>query len=624
MESSERNASGPPDAAAPGTEGEDGAGGSRARYRLALGLPGRAGWRGELWIVAFFALAALVLTWPMALTLGEATGTRGDYLNNLWNGWWVKHSIVHAHSPFWTDYLYFPEGISLRRHTLSPLNALSLAALTSVLDSHQAFSLLVMAHFALSGWCLSLLARYVSGSTAGGVLGGLVYSFCPFHYFYLCQINVFSFEFMPLALLFFLRHAREGGGRNLLGVVLALAGMAATIEYYVVYTYLALGALVLCARGWARDVAPALRWRRLFVASAAGAAVVALVALPLLSATLAGEGRERAELAAATPAEMIRFNDLLGFFWIGGPEKCTVSWPTMLGYSTLVLIALGWRRVLAHWPWLVTGAAAFVLSLGKELEVAGHATGIPLPYALCQHLPVLSLLRKSDRFYMLVQLVAGVLLAAAWSGLPARLAPGRARSLAWLACAVLTMVELTGVPFQRFQIAQSKGLEVLRDDASVHAVMELPVEQRHLMNARTDYYQTVHEKKTTLGYTTSTALEPVHDERLNTLLNLHYQFVFGQSRELPRVAARLGVDRIVHYKSLLQKRPVEQSIDGGLLWQPFFFLRRPLVFVRQVGEFVERPYPPAIWQDIELRMTRAVGAPLYEDDFMAVFPVPAG
>ncbi len=613
MEPSEPTASVPEPCASPAAGGE-------RRYRLRLGLECCPGWRGELVLLGFFALAAVVLTWPTIVSLGQATGTRGDYLNNLWNAWWVKHALVEGHSPFWTDWLYFPDGISLRRHTLSPLNALTLAGLTSAFDPHQAFSLLVLLHFALSGWCFSLLGRYVSGSTAGGVLGGLLYSFCPFHYFYLCQINVFSFEFMPLALLFFLRHAREGGRGNLLGVVLALAGMAATIEYYVVYTYLALGVLVLCARGWARGLAPGLVARRLALASALGAAAVALVALPLLTASLGG-GAARAESASA-PAEMIRFNDLLGFFWIGGPEKSTVSWPTMLGYSTLALLLLGRRSVLAHWPWLVTGAVVFVLSLGKELSVAGHKTGLPLPYAVFEHLPVLSLLRKSDRFFMVVQLVSGVALAAAWAEIGARFASVRARALAWGLAAVLVTGELTGVPFRRFEIVTPPGLAVLREDPGVTAVMELPPEQRHLMNARTNYYQTVHGKKTTLGYTTSTALTPLHDERLNALLNLHYQFVLGQSRGLVRLAGELGVDRVVHYKSLLQKRPLEAAIDGAMLWRPFFAWRRPLLLVRQVGEFVETPYPAPLWEEIELRLTRALGPPLYEDDAMIVFSAP--
>jgi hypothetical protein len=590
------------------------------RGRLELGLACCPGWRGELVLLAGFALLAILSTWPMVATLGAATGTRGDYLNNLWNAWWLEHALREGHTPFWTDYLYFPDGISLARHTLSPLNALALAGLAKLVAPHAAFSLLVLAHFTLSAWCGYLLARYVSGSLAGGVLGGVLYSFCPFHYFYLCQINVFSFEFVPLALLFALRYAREGGRASLVGAILALAGLAATIEYYVVYAYLALAVLALCARGWGGAVPLTQLWRRLALAGGLGALAVAAVAWPLLSGALSSAGTP-AESATA-PAEMIRFNDLYGFFWIGGPERSTVSWPTMLGYTTLLVLALGGRRVLAHWPWLVTGGVLWVLSLGRELAIGGHKTGVPLPYALFEHLPVLSLLRKSDRFFLVVQLASAVLLAAAWAGVSERLRTPRARTLAWCVALALLALELSGAPFERYEVRTSPGLAALRDDATVTAVMELPPEQRHLMNARTNYYQTLHGKKTTLGYTTSTALTPLHDQRLNALLNLHYQLVNGESERLVRLARELRVDRVVHYKSLLQKRPEEESIDGRTLWQPFCFVRRPLLRVRQVGEFVERPYPARIWAEIEARMTHAFGPPLYEDDFMAVFDAP--
>lgn len=599
-------------AAGPGADG---------RYRLALGFGRWPGWRGELLLLAGILALACVLTWPLILTLGQATGTRSDYFNNLWNAWWVKHSLVEGHSPYWTDYLYFPEGISLRRHTLSPLNSLSLAGLSMLVGAPQAFSLLVLAHFALSAWCFSLLARYVSGSTAGGVLGGLVYSFCPFHYFYLCQINVFSFEFLPLGLLFFLKHAREGGARNLAGVLLALAGMALTVEYYVVYAYLALAVLVLCARGWARDVALPLRLRRLCVAGGIGALVVVLLAFPLLSAALGSEG-VNLEQTSANVIEKSRFNDLFGFFWIGGDEECTVSWPTMLGYSTLLLLALSWRRVLSHWPWLVLGAAFAVLSLGDELAIGRHKTGIPLPYAIFRELPVLSMLRKSDRCFLLVELAAGVVLAAAWAGLAARLPGARVRGAVWLGCVALTMLELAGAPFGRFTLPTSPEFENLRQDPGVTAVMELPPMPLHVMNGIYDYTQTLHEKKTTLGYTTSIALTPAHDKRLLLLANLYIEFIYERNRELPRLASKLGVDRIVHYKTYYGPRPKNPAIDGLTFWQPFAFVRRPLVFIRQVGEYVETPYPPATWEHIRLLFTRALGAPLFEDECMAVFAVP--
>ena len=71
-------------AAGPGADG---------RYRLALGFGRWPGWRGELLLLAGILALACVLTWPLILTLGQATGTRSDYFNNLWNAWWVKHSL---------------------------------------------------------------------------------------------------------------------------------------------------------------------------------------------------------------------------------------------------------------------------------------------------------------------------------------------------------------------------------------------------------------------------------------------------------------------------------------------------------------------------------------------------
>ncbi len=605
----------------------------------------RPGWRGELVILSFFLLAACLLSWPIVITPGAASGLRGDYFNNLWNAWWVKDSLVGGHSPFWTDYLYFPEGISLRRHTLSLLNSLGIAGLTAFLDGHQAFSLLLVLHFALSGWCLFLLARHLTGSTPGSVLAGLIYSFCPFHYFYLCQINVFSFEFLPLGLLFFVKHAREGGTRNLLGVLLALLGMATTAEYYVVYAYLAVALLALCSRSWAPEVPWRLLLRRLSVSGAAGAAVVVAAAFPLLYATLGPE--KGAELGtAAMSEERHRVNDLLGFYWLGPKEESIVSWPTMLGYSTLLVIALGFRRVLALWPWLLMGALFLVLSLGDRLTVQGDETAVPLPYALLRELPVLSMLRKSDRCFMMVQLVAALAVAAAWPVIAARLRDARVRAVAWALAAVVPMVELTAVPFGRFEIPTSPYLKELARQDEVRAVMELPAERTHVANGRFDYFQTLHERKSTLGYTTALAVTPHHDRRVEEIVNGYWSLVFERNRELTRLAGRLGVDRIVHYKTMYLRREPDPAIHRRVLWQPFFLVRRPLVRVRQLGEFLEQPLDVR-FADIVRRSVsellvhvpqekadqpfldvarrafgRSCGPPLYEDERVMVFAVP--
>jgi hypothetical protein len=613
-----------------------------AGFRLELGWKGLPGWRGEGLFVLAFLLAACLLAWPLPVTLNEPSGLRGDYFNNLWNAWWVRDALVNGHSPYRTDFLYFPEGISLARHTLSPLNSLSLAGLASVLSPHAAFNVLLLAHFALSGWCFSLLARSVSGSTAGGLLAGLIYSFCPFHYFYLCQINVFSFEFLPLALLCFLGYYRAGGWRWLSGLALATAGMTMSAEYYVVYAYGALAVLVACARNWA----PEVPWRRGLARAAAGVGIGALaaivVAFPLLYATLGPERGAEAGTAAFA-VEKHRTNDLLGFYWIGPKEESIVSWPTMLGYSTLALCLAGLAHLRRLWPWLVVGGAFFLLSLGSQLVVGGRETGVPLPYAVLEHLPVLSMLRKSDRAFLMVEVVVALCAAHAWGALAPRF--GRFAWPAFAAVAALVALELTAVPFGRFELPSSPYLADLARQDDVEAVLDLPPAKTHVANGRYTWLQTLHGKKTTLGYTTALAVTPFHDQRVEDLVNAYWQMWFERGPRLVHLARKFGVERIVHYKTYPLGREREW-IDGKVLWAPFFFVREPLVRVRQMGEFapysLERPFKEVVQRIVPelslqvpkergersfLDIVRAelgeyCGPPLYEDEQLMVFAVP--
>ena len=134
-----------------------------------------------------------------------------------------------------------------------------------------------------------------------------------------------------------------------------------------------------------------------------------------------------------------------------------------------------------------------------------------MPYAVFRVVPVLSMLRKSDRCFMIVELIAALAVAAAWSGVAGRLREGAPRTAAWSAAALLLTVELTGVPFGRYDTKVSPYLTELARDSSVTAVMDLPPMNIHVANGRYDYFVTLHGKKSTLGYTTSLSVTKRHD-----------------------------------------------------------------------------------------------------------------
>ncbi|MEQ1894966.1 MAG: hypothetical protein ABL998_20690, partial [Planctomycetota bacterium] len=324
-------------------------------------------------------------------------------------------------------------------------------------------------------------------------------------------------------------------------------------------------------------------------------------------------------------------------------EESIVSWPTMLGYTTLALCLAGATRLRRLWPWLLVGAGFWVLSLGSTLIVGGVERGIPLPYALFERLPVLSMLRKSDRAFVMVEVVVCLALASAWPALASRL--GRAARPAWAGVAALMLLELTAVPFGRFELPTSPYLAELARSAEVQAVMDLPPCKTHVANGRFTYYQTLHHKKTTLGYTTALAVTPFHDQRVEDLVNWYWQLWFERGRMLVRQARELGVDLIVHQKTYPLGREREW-IDGKVLWAPFFFVREPLVRVRQIGEFeplsLELPFkevvmrivpelslmiPPAyaarpFLDVVRDKLSETLGPPVHEDEFVMVFRVP--
>ena len=75
---------------------------------------------GSLLLAAIYGRVAV-----FNLGYGVVGGDLDGY-ENLWNDSWIRTAIfdLHRNPLFFTDYLYYPTGISLRFHTLNPLNGI--------------------------------------------------------------------------------------------------------------------------------------------------------------------------------------------------------------------------------------------------------------------------------------------------------------------------------------------------------------------------------------------------------------------------------------------------------------------------------------------------------------------
>ena len=90
-----------------------------------------------------------------------------------------------------------------------------------------------------------------------------------------------------------------------------------------------------------------------------------------------------------------------------------------LGYVALALAVVGaWRgrRRGETWFWVTSALLFFVLTLGPNLRIAGHDTGIPLPFRLLEILPFFKGNRYPSRYSVMLLLSVAPLVAAGANG----------------------------------------------------------------------------------------------------------------------------------------------------------------------------------------------------------------
>ena len=409
-----------------------------------LGPVGTVGWRRAdmVWAVAAFccyAFLAVGVFWhiwtghPTTETIGGA-----DSYMDTWFLAFMAQAVVHGHNPFFTVFGNYPYGIDVLDQSSQPLLGLVGTPLTLAFGAIATFNFWVTAGLALSAMSAYALARRFVRWHPAAFLAGLVYGFSPYAVVQAADghLNISFIALPPLAFLVLhdiLVARRDRWLRNglLLGVLLVAQFF---VSDEVLITTVVLAAVTVA-------VAALIGYRRLPATLPAAAKALVLGAVltgaalaePVVTA-LRGPGRIVGPIQPV--AEAYRA-DLLGPLLPTQMERWAPSgWVqtamhfagssgengSYLGIPLVVLLVVGvvwlWRE-RAVLVVAITGAVAFVLSLGGALTVtgepaigrAGNAVGrVPLPEALLHDIgPLRSLIPVRISLY--VALAAGVLAA---------------------------------------------------------------------------------------------------------------------------------------------------------------------------------------------------------------------
>jgi hypothetical protein len=400
-------------------------------------------------VVASYLVLAVAVYWqPWSHGPGTFLQPGGDQFANVWFLRWTPFALLHGHNPLFTWWVNVPFGVNLVTNTSAPLLGLLGSPVTLLAGPVAAFTVLSTA--ALAGSAVAAYAfarRWVTWRPAAWVCG-LIYGFSPYQ---IGQANGhlnLTFVVLPPLILLLVHEVavRQSWSARRAGVLL---GLAATGQFFVSSEILAstviIGAVGVVAAAVLGRRAVAARWRRAMV-GAGWAALVGgvLLAYPVWLA-VRGPGSISGPIQLVPQAYRA---DLLGlvvpgqYVWLGtaGLRRTSsvfasspVENGTYLGITLVVAVVVAvvllWRRSPVVRVAAVTGAAAWILSLGGALVVraqpgADLATGLPLPERVFAHLPLLSNTIPA-RYALYVSLLAGLVLALGLEALRDRLLIGR-------------------------------------------------------------------------------------------------------------------------------------------------------------------------------------------------------
>ncbi len=397
--------------------------------------PGRARTFATAALVVLGAVVVAALYGRVAIA-NFSTGVVGgdiDGYENLWNHWWVQTALLDLHkSPFFTPYLYYPTGLSLRFHALTPVVGVLAIPFNALIGFVATTNLFFLVALALTHLTAFLLIRDLVGDPWAAFAAAGVFTYANEHtllYYGAGQDNLIHGEWLPLYFFFLFRAldgvprwtgglvpARDLRGRRLyaVGAVATLLVTSLTDWEYVLWEVLGTLLYFAFVLGTRR---PAAAKRAVFARLAGIGGAYALIAGPALVWPMVQE-------AAANPWLSVGYESALHSQDLRDLIAPGLGNP---GYLVVAVAAFGfvvaWRRgggpratVLF---WTIAAAVFTVIALGPALVWDGQSTGIPLPYALVQDLPILSIGRDPGRYEVMLRLGLAILAAFGIRGLAA-------------------------------------------------------------------------------------------------------------------------------------------------------------------------------------------------------------
>jgi hypothetical protein len=371
-------------------------------------LPGglRRWWPPALCCALYVVLTMIYFGHLGSMGPNVMTGPRGiDQISQIWWIAWVQSALAHGHNPFFTTWQNYPVGQNAGWNCSMLALGVLISPITTAFGPVVAWDILLKLAIVLSATSMCLVLRRWTTWWPAAFIGGLLYGFSVYETALGGTYLFLSFVPLPPLFLLLLHEAlvRQRWKPARVGVLLGLvAGVQFLVSAEVFASTVLIGGIAVALYllfNW-KSAATGL----LYIKRTALYGILVGGLLLVIPAGYTLIGPEHIDGAVNSPTYLETLHaDLLGPIIPTNGQRLTT--PTLshfalhLNYTALMYLGLPlvilaiaiiwWMRHRGMVLFLAAMAAiSFLLSLGPHLWVRGHNTGVLLPMALLNQLPL--------------------------------------------------------------------------------------------------------------------------------------------------------------------------------------------------------------------------------------------
>jgi hypothetical protein len=443
-------------------------------------------------------------------------GSGPDPYQYIWNADVFSNALLNGTSPFFTDRLAYPEGVSLWMHTYTPI-----IGMTNVFigNPYLSCNLILWLSFVLSGLGAFLLARRYVDSFILCFLVGFVFSFSPYKTSHLLEhYHLLLTATVPIFIILLLRVFPEGKvnlksmkwfeflGLLALGIVTMFSDYYTT--FYLLYAFIGYFGFYLLRRllkNWSLKK----RWFLVLGVFIVGHAIIEPIKINSKWDDKGAMYNTADLISVVTPAENSKvygpidvFKKIRGASGYKGPNEQVM----FFGFVLFVLLLLSFfykgTREQKLWSFLVFFFLA--LSLPKIKFI-----GTPISYsptAILHYFPFLNNIRNPSRAVVMVYLFLPLVIAI-FLEQTSKLKWSKYRTLMFAGITLITMVEYWPQEYPTIQKSSVNTLySNIQEDDSVKVIWEIPTGMQDGLSAAGQFdivnlqEQIEHKKKLLGGY----------------------------------------------------------------------------------------------------------------------------